>query len=201
MHQNKLIIIYDKRPIVAKGIEAILNEHFPHLPIKSIFTEQEFFDTISNFEPIAIFINENNLFLLNSLKTNAKIVLIGHPKFKFTNTSQLPYNISFFLPLSASENYLIKNFNQKILQNSEFFYEENENSELTPREKEILKLIALGYTNQQIADKLFISPHTVITHRKNITKKLGIKSISGLTVYAILNNLVDLEELKQNPIK
>ncbi len=195
MHHNKLIIIYDKRPIVAKGIEAILNEHFPNIPIKSVFSEQDFFEILKNFEPIAIFINEKNLSLLNTLKINTKIVLIGHPKF------ETPQNISFFLPLSSSESYLIKNFNQKILENTEFYTEENENSELTPREQEILKLIALGYTNQQIAEKLFISPHTVITHRKNITKKLGIKSISGLTVYAILNNLVDLEELKQKPIK
>ncbi len=68
----------------------------------------------------------------------------------------------------------------------------NEN-ELTQREKEILKQVAMGYSNKEIADSLFISIHTVITHRKNITGKLGIKSISGLTVYAIINRLIDPE--------
>jgi len=62
---------------------------------------------------------------------------------------------------------------------------------LTEREIEVVKLVANGKTNKEIADKLFISIHTVISHRKNITEKLGIKSISGLTVYAILNNLID----------
>jgi two-component system, NarL family, response regulator NreC len=66
---------------------------------------------------------------------------------------------------------------------------------LTERETEILKLVALGNASKEIADKLNISTHTVITHRKNITEKLGIKSISGLTVYAILNKIIDTNEL------
>jgi DNA-binding CsgD family transcriptional regulator/RNA polymerase subunit RPABC4/transcription elongation factor Spt4 len=64
-------------------------------------------------------------------------------------------------------------------------------NKISSREREILKLVASGNSNKQIAAKLFISIHTVITHRKNITKKLGVKSISGLTLYAIINNIVD----------
>jgi len=66
--------------------------------------------------------------------------------------------------------------------------------DLSEREKDVVKQIALGKTNKQIANVLFISPHTVITHRKNITGKLGIKTVSGLTVYAILNNLIKIED-------
>lgn len=68
--------------------------------------------------------------------------------------------------------------------------------EISRREEEVLKLVALGLTNKEIADRLFISMHTVITHRKNITAKLGIKTIAGLTVYALLNKLITTEELK-----
>lgn len=68
-----------------------------------------------------------------------------------------------------------------------------DNSELTVRERDVLLHVALGHSNKEIADKLFISIHTVISHRKNITEKLGIKSISGLTVYAILNRIIDPE--------
>lgn len=71
----------------------------------------------------------------------------------------------------------------------------SESSELTTREKDVLKLVALGHSNKEIADQLFISIHTVISHRKNITEKLGIKSISGLTVYAILNKLIDTDTI------
>ncbi|MFH0759247.1 MAG: helix-turn-helix transcriptional regulator [Bacteroidota bacterium] len=65
---------------------------------------------------------------------------------------------------------------------------------LTPREKTILRLVSMGLTNKQIADQLFLSAHTVITHRKNISGKLGIKSVSGLTIYAIVNNIITIEE-------
>ncbi|MDD3636339.1 MAG: response regulator transcription factor [Bacteroidales bacterium] len=75
-------------------------------------------------------------------------------------------------------------------------YSDTENTSLSEREISILKLVALGNTNNEIADKLFISAHTVMTHRKNITRKLGIKTVSGLTVYAILNQLIKLEEVQ-----
>ena len=75
-----------------------------------------------------------------------------------------------------------------------------QNSEdLTQRERDVLELVALGHSNKEIADKLHISTHTVISHRKNITEKLGIKSISGLTVYAILNHIIDTTNI--NPDK
>jgi len=67
---------------------------------------------------------------------------------------------------------------------------------LSERENEVLKQVAMGYTNQQIADRLFISKHTVISHRKNITSKLGIKTVSGLTVYAVLNNLIPKDQIE-----
>jgi len=68
--------------------------------------------------------------------------------------------------------------------------------EISQREKDVLRLVALGLTNKEIGEKLYISSHTVITHRKNITSKLGIKTIAGLTVYALLNRLIAAEELK-----
>lgn len=66
---------------------------------------------------------------------------------------------------------------------------------LSTREKEILVAVAQGFTNKEIADKHFISIHTVISHRKNITRKTGIKTVSGLTIYAMINNLLAQEDL------
>ena len=66
---------------------------------------------------------------------------------------------------------------------------------LSQREKEVLVAVATGLTNKEIADKLHLSIHTVTTHRKNISRKTGINSISGITVYAIINKLVDLHDL------
>jgi len=75
---------------------------------------------------------------------------------------------------------------------SRFLKEEKSSpNQLSDRECEVLRLVALGNSNKQIAEKLFLSIHTVITHRKNITGKLGVKSISGLTLYASINNMID----------
>ena len=67
---------------------------------------------------------------------------------------------------------------------------------LSEREKEVLIEVVKGRSNKEIADVLYISPHTVMSHRKNIAKKLHIHSAAGLTIYAISNNLVCLDELK-----
>lgn len=72
----------------------------------------------------------------------------------------------------------------------------SESYELTDRESEILISIAKGMTNKEIADLHHISVHTVISHRKNISRKTGIKTVSGLTVYALLNNLLDQSEIE-----
>ncbi len=67
--------------------------------------------------------------------------------------------------------------------------------ELSKREVDVLVAVAKGMMNKEIADLMNISIHTVISHRKNITRKTGIKSVSGLTVYALLNNLIDESDL------
>ena len=66
-----------------------------------------------------------------------------------------------------------------------------ETPELTPREKDIIRLIAEEYTSREIGEKLFISFHTVERHRKNIIAKLGVKNVAGLVKYAIRNGLAD----------
>lgn len=66
---------------------------------------------------------------------------------------------------------------------------------LSPREVEVLSLLVQGLINKEIADKLNISLTTVITHRKNITEKLGMKSVSALTIYAVMNGYVDLDKI------
>lgn len=77
--------------------------------------------------------------------------------------------------------------------------EEEKDSEqemLSQREKEIITCVVKGMTNKAIADKLYLSIHTVITHRRNIARKLQIHSPAGLTIYAIVNKLVELQDVK-----
>lgn len=68
---------------------------------------------------------------------------------------------------------------------------------LSQREKEVIACVVKGMTNKQIADKLCLSAHTVVTHRRNISAKLDIHSTAGLTIYAIVNKLVELEDIEK----
>lgn len=73
---------------------------------------------------------------------------------------------------------------------------QSDQEDLSEREKEILISVVKGMSNKEIADFHNISIHTVITHRRNIGKKLEIHSVSGLTIYAILNKLVDIKDIE-----
>jgi len=82
---------------------------------------------------------------------------------------------------------------------TKLFYQPEEDKRyesLSQREKEIIVCVIKGMTNKQIAESLCLSTHTVITHRRNISAKLQIHSTAGLTIYAIVNKLVELDEVK-----
>ena len=82
----------------------------------------------------------------------------------------------------------------KDLSNSEIHNNDVEHEQLSEREIDVLKLIVKGFSNKEVADNLNISIHTVISHRKNISQKTGIKSQSGLTIYAISNKIILIED-------
>ena len=73
---------------------------------------------------------------------------------------------------------------------------ETDTTDLSEREQEVLIAVVKGLINKEIASTLNISIHTVMSHRKNIIRKTGIKSISGLTVYALFNNLIKQEDVQ-----
>lgn len=85
---------------------------------------------------------------------------------------------------------------RKMLESAGAVQSQNDAYELSEREREILVSVARGKTNKEIADCHNISIHTVITHRKNISRKTGIKTIAGLTVYALLNNMIDEADME-----
>jgi len=78
--------------------------------------------------------------------------------------------------------------------------EESTFNELSKREIDVLRLVSKGLANKEIADKLSISIHTVISHRKNISEKTGIKSSSGLTMYAVLKKIIDIDEISTSDL-
>lgn len=113
---------------------------------------------------------------------------------------------------SAIDNQLLKNFDETIgvfdsidtlkekfdkLLDTELQTNTEDINTLTAREKEIIVGVVKGLTNKEIANELFLSAHTVISHRRNIARKLEIHSSAGLTIYAIMNKLVELDEISR----
>ena len=80
---------------------------------------------------------------------------------------------------------------------SNMIYQNRDNSDaLSDREKDVIVSLVQGMSNKEIADHLCISINTVITHRRNIARKLQIHSPAGLTIYAIVNHLVDISSVR-----
>ncbi len=96
--------------------------------------------------------------------------------------------------LIKGESYFSKEVTERIMEGLQKKKSTENNPmtvELTEREKDVLKLIAQELTTQEIADKLYISFHTVETHRKNLISKLGVRNIAGLVKYAVMNGFVE----------
>ncbi|MDO4708097.1 MAG: response regulator transcription factor [Porphyromonadaceae bacterium] len=105
-------------------------------------------------------------------------------------------NYDDILHITDTTQQISELFDRLIHTNEEFNTPSSGDSQiLTPREREIIVCVVKGMTNKEIANTLYLSTHTVITHRRNITKKLKIHSPSGLTIYAIMNKLVELDEI------
>lgn len=194
MKENVFII--HRSEIIRKGLSLILQDYFKmEITQLNLAKDLSSFSGITNSTTIVIMEveAEQNPTAIEQLKKNNEVYLVGF--YSETTGEHSDYAFDYELNQFSSAIQI-----QKLIQvirkaGSKQKNGLQDNGELTTREKEVIKLIALGLANKEIADKLFISIHTVISHRKNITEKLGIKSISGLTVYAIMNNLLDIQDI------
>ena len=98
--------------------------------------------------------------------------------------------------INDSRNEIIGSI-QKLLSSELLSDNQKQQETLSEREIDVLKLLVEGNANKEIADKLNISTHTVISHRKNISQKTGIKSVSGLTIYAVVKNIIAIDSYRE----
>ena len=198
MKSNNKIIIVEPSPIVSAGLASF----FDDIKQVSIVSQLERIDRMEEklaaFNPDILIINP----LLIAYDTNEQFLKICRD---FSNVIPVALVTSYVdagilkqfkdvIEINDSKQKVVtKIFN--LLNDSKLTQDKSESVELSNRETDVLVALVKGMTNKEISDKLFISIHTVITHRKNIIRKTGIKSVSGLTVYALLNNLVDETEI------
>ena len=194
---KRSVLIVEPSEIIYKGITAIIND-------STNLTVLPQLDSLENIETH-----------LAKLKPDLAIVnptLFSAYKHDTANISEIIPDIPVialvyqYVEASALHQYKeiidIRDSAQKIaysITNSfreEKIEDSQDSGELSDREKDVLVLIAKGQMSKEIAENLNISIHTVISHRKNIIRKTGIKSIAGLVAYALLNNLVDSSEFE-----
>lgn len=128
------------------------------------------------------------------LPDNAIVIAIAYNHIENTIYDQFSSIIDIFDPLTRIEEKIKESIEKRITGGDDLISKDQ--YDLSDREKDILVAAVKGQTNKEISLTFNISIHTVISHRKNITRKTGIKSLSGLTVYALLNNLTNPNEIK-----
>ena len=194
------IAIAETSAILRCGLESVL-KRFPgfHIQIIDIASEDVLLDSLKMHRPDILVINP----LLPGL--NRSVAQLkedsGCPQLKcvaflaviIPDDVLKPYDEQITLYHDLEE---IKQRLERLLEADEPEEPADEEAQnLSSREKEIVVCVVKGMTNREIADRLCISAHTVITHRRNIARKLQIHTPSGLTIYAIVNKLVELSEI------
>lgn len=196
-HQPEIAIV-EANTLTSLGLKTILERMIPMAVIRTFHSFGELTDDTPDmyahyFISAQIYVEHNAFFLPRKRKT---IVLAG-------DSHQFQLSGVPILNIYQAEEQLVKD----ILKLHQHAHHDGypvkdmpptpptTGHELSAREIEVLVLITKGLINKEIADKLNIGLTTIITHRKNITEKLGIKSVSGLTIYAVMNGYVEADRI------
>ena len=190
------VIICEASEIISIGLAEIIDDMAQFDVVSRIDNPEHLSEKITASDANLLIIDptllgfHNRDFLSQLVKEHPHVILIALATSYLDHSMLTPY--SGIIEIHDTRAKIISKMN-------EFAQSETTKStddvELSKRETDVLVAVAKGMMNKEIADQMNISIHTVISHRKNITRKTGIKSVSGLTVYALLNNLIDENEL------
>lgn len=198
MKSDNKIIIVEPSPIVSAGLASYFDDTKQISVVSQLDSLDRLEEKLAAYNPEMLIINPllvsfaaNEMFrkVLRDFPNVIAVALVT----SYIDKTVLGYFGDAIEMNDTKQKVVSKIFN--LLNDNNLVQEKTESVELSNRETDVLVALVKGMTNKEISDKLFISVHTVITHRKNIIRKTGIKSVSGLTVYALLNNLVDESEI------
>lgn len=211
------LIIVDDHLIFRQGLKSLITIEKIASVIGEASNGKEFLELLTHLKPDLVLMDIDMPHMNGMEATQKAIELIPDLKIiAFTMFSDEDYyykminlGVKGFILKSSGINELEKAI-QEVMEGESYFSNEvlrkiisnisrksdhkfSENINLTTREKEVLQLICLGLNNQQIAEKLFISPMTIKSHRSNLLEKTGCKNTPSLILLAIKNKMVELE--------
>lgn len=193
MHPSEIAIL-EKNTLTALGLQTILEELLPNAVIRVFPTFEELIDDTPDmyahyFVSAQIYFEHTAFFL----ERRPKCIVLSAGEQPLLNGVPT-------LNLWQPRDVLVKSIMQLRKHGHEMTHhpvtvQQGAERDLSPREIEVLVLLTKGLINKEIADKLNISLTTVISHRKNITEKLGIKSVSGLAIYAVMHGYIEADRI------
>ncbi len=197
MSRTRHIIIVEPSFIIVEGLSAVFSKFGLKYTISKAATLEELSSLLIIKACDAIVLNplllQNNMKGVQALKTRFEDIKWIGLVYAYHDPSVLAMFDTTITISDTPES--IDSKTDKILLSEYSADKDLPQDILSEREVDVLKLLASGLANKEIADKLNISINTVITHRKNISQKTGIKSVSGLTIYAVVQKLITLENI------
>ncbi len=193
---HSVIYIIETSQIISEGLYRIISHSGKDISVTM-------YDSLNDLQQ-HLLENEPQIIIVNPLIVQAKqdvfrTIKKDMPNIKWAGLvyayfeQTLLAHFDFLIHINDNESVIHETIDRQLSLAAES--EDNHQQALSDREIEVLHLLVTGHSNKEIAEILFISPHTVITHRKNITQKTGIKTVSGLTIYAVLKNIISLQNL------
>ncbi|KPE49316.1 response regulator transcription factor [Chryseobacterium indologenes] len=186
-------------PDFIEKLEELSNENFPDIALVDVQMQP-----MNGFELVEILKEKYPELKIIILSSHYKTSILGY---------MVKLGVSAFLPKNSDRKTFIDAITM-VHKNGVFFTAEDHQmlftymnsstkkkslfemeDELSEREKDVVKLICQEYTNNEIGEKLFISPRTVESHRQRILEKIGAKNTVGIVIYAIVNNIYTLEKI------
>lgn len=193
---NPCLAIIDPNTLSSIALRSILWDVYNNVEVYTYGTMDSFIRD-SNRHFVHFFVSSDVLFKhideFETLKNQTTVISVG-PDRKFSNAGYNVLDISLpeeelmskLLRIQLVSRYEVQHGKSTRLKSS---------SELSPREKDVLRLMVKGMINKEMAETLGISATTVIFHRNNICEKLQTRSIGKLTIFAVLSGIIDINEI------